>query len=91
MFVDGSDCHGASSPTAEVYRSAHPLTLNLLTHNEARELLARRLGPERVAAPPRAVQPYRPHHLSLRQWSYPAVAVVTRCRRQPLSPIQRES
>jgi tetratricopeptide (TPR) repeat protein len=34
---------------------AHPLTLGLPTAAEARELLARRLGPDRVAAEPRAV------------------------------------
>jgi len=34
---------------------AHPLTLDLLTEAEARELLARRLGPDRVAAEPDAV------------------------------------
>ncbi|HZB51929.1 MAG TPA: tetratricopeptide repeat protein [Mycobacteriales bacterium] len=34
---------------------AHPLTLDLLTPDEARELLTRRLGPERVAAEPEAV------------------------------------
>jgi tetratricopeptide (TPR) repeat protein len=35
---------------------AHPLTLDLLTEAEARELLARRLGPDRVAAEPQAVK-----------------------------------
>jgi len=35
---------------------AHPLTLDLLTADEARELLARRLGRERVAAEPAAVE-----------------------------------
>jgi tetratricopeptide (TPR) repeat protein/transcriptional regulator with XRE-family HTH domain len=35
---------------------AHPLTLDLLTPGEARELLARRLGPDRVAAEPAAVE-----------------------------------
>jgi DNA-binding SARP family transcriptional activator len=35
---------------------AHPLTLDLLTEGEARELLARRLGDRRVAAEPRAVE-----------------------------------
>ena len=35
---------------------AHPLTLDLLTAAEARELLARRLGPDRVAAEPDAVE-----------------------------------
>ncbi len=34
---------------------AHPLTLDLLTPDEARELLARRLGADRVAAEPDAV------------------------------------
>lgn len=34
---------------------AHPLTLDLLTPVEARRLLARRLGEERIAAEPRAV------------------------------------
>jgi DNA-binding SARP family transcriptional activator/tetratricopeptide (TPR) repeat protein len=34
---------------------AHPLTLDLLTDHEARQLLARRLGPDRVAAEPAAV------------------------------------
>ncbi|MBE1491542.1 ATP-binding protein [Plantactinospora soyae] len=34
---------------------AHPLTLDLLTLDEARELLARRLGAERLAAEPEAV------------------------------------
>jgi hypothetical protein len=35
---------------------AHPLTLDLLTEAEARELLARRLGPDRIAAEPQAVE-----------------------------------
>jgi DNA-binding SARP family transcriptional activator/tetratricopeptide (TPR) repeat protein len=35
---------------------AHPLTLGLPTFAEARELLARRLGPDRVAAEPRSVE-----------------------------------
>jgi tetratricopeptide (TPR) repeat protein len=35
---------------------AHPLTLDLLTDDEARELLTRRLGPDRVAAEPQAVE-----------------------------------
>jgi DNA-binding SARP family transcriptional activator/tetratricopeptide (TPR) repeat protein len=35
---------------------AHPLTLDLLTHDEARELLERRLGRGRVAAEPEAVE-----------------------------------
>jgi tetratricopeptide (TPR) repeat protein len=35
---------------------AHPLTLDLLTETEARELLARRLGPDRVAGEPEAVE-----------------------------------
>jgi DNA-binding SARP family transcriptional activator/tetratricopeptide (TPR) repeat protein len=34
---------------------AQPLRLNVLTHDEARQLLARRLGPERTAAEPDAV------------------------------------
>jgi tetratricopeptide (TPR) repeat protein len=34
---------------------AHPLSLDLLSPAEARELLARRLGPDRVAAEPQAV------------------------------------
>jgi DNA-binding SARP family transcriptional activator/tetratricopeptide (TPR) repeat protein len=34
---------------------AHPLTLDLLSAAEARDLLARRLGPDRVAAEPHAV------------------------------------
>jgi DNA-binding SARP family transcriptional activator/tetratricopeptide (TPR) repeat protein len=34
---------------------AHPLKVNLLSTAEARELLARRLGPDRVAAEPRVV------------------------------------
>jgi tetratricopeptide (TPR) repeat protein len=34
---------------------AHPVQLDLLTDNQARELLARRLGRERVAAEPQAV------------------------------------
>jgi DNA-binding SARP family transcriptional activator/Tfp pilus assembly protein PilF/DNA-binding XRE family transcriptional regulator len=34
---------------------AHPMTLDLLTSGEAVDLLARRLGPHRVAAEPRAV------------------------------------
>src|SRR5215475_8003747 len=34
---------------------AHPLTLDLLTESEARELLARRLGADRMAAEPDAV------------------------------------
>jgi len=34
---------------------AHPLQLDLLTHAEARDLLAQRLGPRRVAAEPDAV------------------------------------
>jgi hypothetical protein len=32
---------------------AHPLTLDLLTHDEARDLLARRLGPDRTRPSPR--------------------------------------
>ncbi|MDU9001817.1 BTAD domain-containing putative transcriptional regulator [Streptomyces mirabilis] len=35
---------------------AHPISLDLLTEEEARELLVRRLGPGRVAAEPHAVQ-----------------------------------
>lgn len=35
---------------------AHPISLDLLTEDEASELLAHRLGPERVAAEPHAVQ-----------------------------------
>src|SRR5262249_32668919 len=35
---------------------AHPLMLDLLTPDEARELLARRLGPDRLAAEPDGVQ-----------------------------------
>jgi tetratricopeptide (TPR) repeat protein len=35
---------------------AHPLTLDLLTHHEAHELLERRLGPDRVAAEPQATE-----------------------------------
>jgi hypothetical protein len=35
---------------------AHPITLDLLTPGEARELLARRLGADRVAAEPEAVE-----------------------------------
>jgi DNA-binding SARP family transcriptional activator/tetratricopeptide (TPR) repeat protein len=35
---------------------AHPISLDLLTTDEARDLLARRLGPERVAAEPRPVR-----------------------------------
>jgi NB-ARC domain/Domain of unknown function (DUF4062) len=35
---------------------AQPLTLDLLTHGEAQELLARRLDPDRLAAEPRAVE-----------------------------------
>src|SRR5262249_32133969 len=35
---------------------AHPITLDLLTPAEARELLARRLGADRVAAEPEAVE-----------------------------------
>jgi tetratricopeptide (TPR) repeat protein len=35
---------------------AHPLMLDLLTQAEARELLARRLGPDRLAAEPQAVE-----------------------------------
>jgi DNA-binding SARP family transcriptional activator/tetratricopeptide (TPR) repeat protein len=34
---------------------AHPLTLDLLTHHEARDLLTRRLGADRIAAEPDAV------------------------------------
>ena len=34
---------------------AHPITLDLLTEGEARQLLTRRLGPDRVAAEPDAV------------------------------------
>jgi tetratricopeptide (TPR) repeat protein len=34
---------------------AHPITLDLLTNNEARQLLAQRLGADRVAAEPAAV------------------------------------
>jgi DNA-binding SARP family transcriptional activator/Tfp pilus assembly protein PilF len=39
-----------------VSEGAHPLTLDLLTTEEARELLARRLGADRVAAEPATVQ-----------------------------------
>jgi hypothetical protein len=35
---------------------AHPITLDLLTDHEAHELLTRRLGPDRIAAEPRAVE-----------------------------------
>jgi tetratricopeptide (TPR) repeat protein len=35
---------------------AHPLMLDLLTQAEARELLARRLGPDRIATEPHAVE-----------------------------------
>jgi transcriptional regulator with XRE-family HTH domain len=35
---------------------ARPLTLDLLSHDEARELLVRRLGAERVAAQPHAIE-----------------------------------
>jgi tetratricopeptide (TPR) repeat protein len=35
---------------------AHPINLDLLTPAEARELLARRLGPDRVAAEPEAIE-----------------------------------
>jgi NB-ARC domain len=35
---------------------AHPITLDLLTDDEARQLLARRLGADRVAAEPAAVE-----------------------------------
>jgi DNA-binding SARP family transcriptional activator/tetratricopeptide (TPR) repeat protein len=35
---------------------AHPVSLDLLSAEEARELLARRIGPGRVAAEPRAVE-----------------------------------
>jgi DNA-binding SARP family transcriptional activator/Tfp pilus assembly protein PilF len=35
---------------------AHPLTLDLLTHDEARELLARRIDPVRLTAEPQAVE-----------------------------------
>jgi tetratricopeptide (TPR) repeat protein len=35
---------------------AHPLTLDLLTPEEAEQLLARRLGPDRVTADPRATE-----------------------------------
>jgi hypothetical protein len=35
---------------------AHPLMLDLLTQAEARELLARRLGPDRIGAEPQAVE-----------------------------------
>jgi DNA-binding SARP family transcriptional activator/tetratricopeptide (TPR) repeat protein len=38
-----------------VTEGAHPLTLDLLSAAESREFLARRLGPDRVAAEPRAV------------------------------------
>jgi tetratricopeptide (TPR) repeat protein len=34
---------------------AHPITIDLLTHDESRQLLARRLGPDRIAAQPQAV------------------------------------
>jgi tetratricopeptide (TPR) repeat protein len=34
---------------------AHPLTLDLLTHQEARDLLTHRLGPDRLAAEPGAI------------------------------------
>ncbi|HEX8627240.1 MAG TPA: BTAD domain-containing putative transcriptional regulator [Catenuloplanes sp.] len=37
---------------------AHPLTLDLLTVDEARDLLAHRLGPERMAAEPRPVDQF---------------------------------
>jgi DNA-binding SARP family transcriptional activator len=36
--------------------NAHPITLDLLTVDEARRLLARRIGPDRVAADPDAVE-----------------------------------
>jgi hypothetical protein len=36
--------------------SARPITLDLLTLDEARKLLARRIGPDRVAAEPDAVE-----------------------------------
>ena len=36
--------------------AAHPITLDLLTDHEARELLAQRLGADRVAAEPQAVE-----------------------------------
>jgi DNA-binding SARP family transcriptional activator/transcriptional regulator with XRE-family HTH domain len=39
-----------------VAQDAHPLSLDLLTDAQAHELLARRLGPERVAAEPAAVR-----------------------------------
>jgi DNA-binding SARP family transcriptional activator/tetratricopeptide (TPR) repeat protein/DNA-binding XRE family transcriptional regulator len=39
-----------------VAHDAHPLTLDVLTDEQARELLARRLGAERVSAEPGAVQ-----------------------------------
>jgi DNA-binding SARP family transcriptional activator len=35
---------------------AHPLSLDLLTHDESRQLLARRLGPDRIAGEPAAVE-----------------------------------
>jgi len=35
---------------------AHPLTLDLLTHDEAWQLLARRLGPDRLTAEPQAAE-----------------------------------
>jgi DNA-binding SARP family transcriptional activator/tetratricopeptide (TPR) repeat protein len=35
---------------------AHPITLNLLTRDEAHALMARRLGPQRVSAEPQAVE-----------------------------------
>jgi tetratricopeptide (TPR) repeat protein len=38
-----------------IAEGAHPLTLDLLAHDESRELLARRLGPDRIAAEPAAV------------------------------------
>ncbi|GAB3433264.1 AfsR/SARP family transcriptional regulator [Flindersiella endophytica] len=38
-----------------VTQGAHPLTLDLLTTTEARQLLSRRLGPERITAAPQAV------------------------------------
>jgi tetratricopeptide (TPR) repeat protein/transcriptional regulator with XRE-family HTH domain len=42
--------------TPLVAAGAHPLTLDLLTHEEARQLLAGRLGPDRLATEPDAVE-----------------------------------
>src|SRR5262249_23658666 len=75
---------------------AYPVTLDLVTEAEARQLLARRIGPDRVAAEPEAVRglitacappPPAPAPRAARPPPRPAPAVgpprrpATRCRR----------